>query len=215
MPYLTPQTLPGRLQAYRVVLPDDSEARAVFLGAFLELAREYNWELFGAATPAEMAALFDECFIQTSQLRLCMQPGIVVHSASATIPDGFLLCDGSAYSVDDYPLLAQAIGYQWGGAGSIFNVPNLDGDFILSDIVPGNIGSTGGAASVTLTTNEMPAHNHSIPGTLTTLNEIPIGTTPVLTPNPVGSLTGSTGNGNPHENMPPYTKLLPLISTGQ
>lgn len=39
-------------------------------------------------------------------------------------------CDGAEKNVADEPALFAAIGYTWGGAGAVFNVPNLNDDFI-------------------------------------------------------------------------------------
>lgn len=39
-------------------------------------------------------------------------------------------CDGRALNVVDEPALFAAIGYTWGGAGAVFNVPNMVDDFV-------------------------------------------------------------------------------------
>ena len=39
-------------------------------------------------------------------------------------------CDGRALNVVDEPALFAAIGYTWGGAGPVFNVPAAEDDFI-------------------------------------------------------------------------------------
>lgn len=73
------------------------------------------------------------------------------------------------------------------------------------------LGTTGGAQNVTLTTNEMPAHDHSIAGNTGDVGGSgaftarpyfsTTGTTP---PNPTANPpTGSSGSGNAHNNMPP------------
>jgi len=43
----------------------------------------------------------------------------------ATIPDGWLKCDGSSLPQADYPCLYSAIGVNFGGVGTNFNVPDL------------------------------------------------------------------------------------------
>lgn len=64
----------------------------------------------------------------TNRLRGGVVPiGGIILTASASIPDGMLICDGSAVSRADYPALFQAIGTEFGeGDGSTtFNVPSL------------------------------------------------------------------------------------------
>lgn len=57
--------------------------------------------------------------------------GTIIMYAANTIPDGYLLCDGSAVSRTDYAELFKVIGTTWGaGNGSTtFNLPNATGRF--------------------------------------------------------------------------------------
>ncbi|EJF88056.1 hypothetical protein ME1_00820 [Bartonella vinsonii subsp. arupensis OK-94-513] len=52
--------------------------------------------------------------------------------AMQSLPSGWLLCDGKAYSRSDYSDLYNAIGTRWGGSDSWtkFNVPDLRGVFL-------------------------------------------------------------------------------------
>lgn len=58
--------------------------------------------------------------------------GIIIVSARASTPDGFLLCDGSALSRTSYSTLFEAIGtaYGAGNGSTTFNIPDLRGEFI-------------------------------------------------------------------------------------
>jgi len=103
--------------------------------------------------------------------------GIVVPWGSASIPSGFLLCDGTSYSTTTYAALFAVIAYTYGGSGANFNVPDLRDRTIVgvsssnskalaqaigaNTVTPtGNIaGSTG---ATTLTTQQIPSHSHSI-----------------------------------------------------
>lgn len=59
-------------------------------------------------------------------------PGTVVAFAGETAPPGWLLCDGAAVSQSMYPALFAAIGtaHGSGGAGGMFNLPDLRGRFV-------------------------------------------------------------------------------------
>jgi hypothetical protein len=70
-------------------------------------------------------------------------------------------------------------------------------------------GSTGGEAAVALTTKQIPSHNHSIfyPNASAGNNYAPIGYPNVGSKSTywaVGSYTGDVGDGEAHNNMPPY-----------
>lgn len=90
--------------------------------------------------------------------------GAVVPYGGASAPTNFLLCDGSAVSRATYSGLYSAIGTAFGsGDGSTtFNLPDLRDVFPMGKSGTKALGSTGGSASVTLTTTELPAHTHSI-----------------------------------------------------
>lgn len=60
------------------------------------------------------------------------------------VPNGWLVCDGSEYSVSEYPRLAAVLGSTYGGSGdATFAVPNLIGKYIKGGIE--NVGSSGSA----------------------------------------------------------------------
>lgn len=53
--------------------------------------------------------------------------GMIVPFIGATIPDGWLACDGSLLAAAEFPALAAAIGFRFGGAGGRFALPDLRG----------------------------------------------------------------------------------------
>jgi len=102
--------------------------------------------------------------------------GIVVPWGSASIPSGFLLCDGTSYATSAQAALFAVIAYTYGGSGANFNVPDLRDRTIVgvsssnskalaqsigaNTVTPtGNIG--GSVAATTLTTDQIPSHTHS------------------------------------------------------
>ena len=81
--------------------------------------------------------------------------GAFMFFAMTSPPAGWLLCDGTLYSTTSYPNLFAAIGYTWGGSGSLFAVPNATGAFVR--------GLGGNAAGIgTLQAGQLGSHNHAI-----------------------------------------------------
>ena len=78
-------------------------------------------------------------------------PGVIYPFSGTTVPDGFLLCDGSAVSRTTYAELFQVIGTTYGsGDGSTtFNVPDLRGRTAIGASSGHAMGSTGGSESHT------------------------------------------------------------------
>lgn len=137
--------------------------------------------------------------------------GTVVHFAGATAPDGWLACDGAAVSRTTYATLfaVMSTGYGVGDGSTTFNLPDLRERVAVGTGAGRVRAATGGAATVTLTTNEMPGHTHSA-GVGTAATTVQSGTGASVS-NATAATTGSSGSGNAHENMPPFQVLLPII----
>lgn len=85
--------------------------------------------------------------------------------AGSVVPQGYLLCDGSAVSRTTYADLFSVLGTTFGsGDGSTtFNIPNLGGRVPLCTSSSHALGTTGGASTVTLQTANLPEHLHQVP----------------------------------------------------
>lgn len=120
---------------------------------------------------------------------------IMWNSSVASIPTGFVLCDGNN------------------------NTPDLRGRFVVGHH-PSNgdydVNDTGGAESVTLNLNQIPSHTHSYvghtyPGSGPEQNQS--GGPEDRTSFNVNKTTGSAGSGQSHENRPPYYALCYIMKT--
>lgn len=93
--------------------------------------------------------------------------GVVLPFASATLPSGWLFCQGQAISRTTYSTLFAAIGTAYGVGDGVttFNVPNLT-QRIPMGFQDGNgnavLGNSGGELTHILSTTEMPSHAHTL-----------------------------------------------------
>lgn len=152
--------------------------------------------------------------------------GVIMPTATATAPNGWLICDGSEVSRATYSVLFSAIGeiYGTGDGATTFNLPNLKGKIPVgydeSDTDFNNIGKTGGEKTHTLTVNEMPAHSHS--GVIAYVyNNTGYSSQIVQVEYGSGNNTFSsnatsktTGGGQPHNIVQPYVVMNYIIYAG-
>jgi len=134
--------------------------------------------------------------------------GIVVPWGSASIPSGFLLCDGQSVSTATYAALFAVIGYTYGGSGANFNVPDLRDRTVVgvsaansktlaqgigaNTVTPtGNI--SGNTGATTLTTSQIPSHTHPLGGA----GE---GGSQAYTVSQGNNSTGAAGGGQSHDH---------------
>lgn len=144
--------------------------------------------------------------------------------AAEAVPDGWLLCSGQALSATEYPELFAIIGYTYGGSGDSFNLPDLSDKFPLGAGGTRDPGDEGGEEEHTLSEDEMPAHKHkngllddsgSIFVYGKTTEDLP-GQATWIVQNGLGMLryqgyTSEEGEGEAHNNMPPFLALSFII----
>ncbi len=141
-------------------------------------------------------------------------------------PKGWAFCNGQLLPLSQNTALFSLLGTTYGGDGkSNFALPNLQGAAPLQQgQLPGgsiyDLGQTGGQVYVTLTTQEIPAHNHpsyaadlggyydpknNIWGIASGQRPAPNVYTSAVPDTPMNQEAFSpSGGGQPHNNMSPY-----------
>lgn len=186
------------------------------LGAINEMTNESNWV---GNSEEDIRYAVRESIKMASQYQFLnfnpFPPGMILPFAAEVAPAGYLLCDGSSYTTENYPELFAQIGYYFGGSGDNFNVPNLINRVPIGAGGTYSIASTGGEERVTLSVSEMPSHAHSVQRTTTTLAVEP-GEIAVLSPIPIiPDYTGNEGGGGSHNNLQPYQAVTYIIYAGR
>jgi microcystin-dependent protein len=85
----------------------------------------------------------------------------------ASADSGWLLCQGQLINTADYAALFGVLGYDYGGSGAQFRLPDLRGRTLIgagtgSGLTARTLGASGGAEQYTLTISQMPSHGHSV-----------------------------------------------------
>ena len=141
-------------------------------------------------------------------------------------PAGWAFCDGQLIPISENDVLFTLIGTTYGGDGQeTFALPNLQSRIPVHQ---GNgliIGEAAGVESVTLTTQQMPVHTHSMIATAsignanTAAGNILAQATGVKmytasAPNTLLAATAVTpqGGSQPHENCQPFLVISFIIS---
>lgn len=139
-------------------------------------------------------------------------------------PANWDFCQGQLIAISQNEALFNLIGTTYGGDGqNTFALPNLQ---CRVPIHQGNglvIGESGGTETVTLTTNQIPAHSHNLQAAASAGTEAspanavwaesaleqfstisPAGT--------MGATLAQTGGSQPHNNIPPFLAINYIIS---
>lgn len=146
--------------------------------------------------------------------------------AGTFAPRGWAFCQGQLLAISNNSALFSILGTTYGGNGqTTFGLPNLQSRTPvgtgtgagLSNVVLGQIG---GVENVTLTTNQMPAHNHTVALSGTGTANIAQGASSANgntpTPGPttvVSKVPNGLANLNAFSTAAPDTTLLPASGT--
>lgn len=157
-------------------------------------------------------------------------------------PEGWALCDGTILPISGNEALYSLLGNVYGGSSpNNFALPDLRGKVPISQgqgasLTARTVGQTGGSETVTLTTSQLPAHNHTF--TVSTVTNPASVTTPTsstflgslssptgtvigyisstvsnVTPEPLNNaaVSISAGGSQPHENRMNYVAITYII----
>jgi microcystin-dependent protein len=152
--------------------------------------------------------------------------------AGSFAPAGWAFCQGQLMPISENETLFNLIGTTYGGDGQeTFALPDLQGRVpIHAGQGPGisqtyQLGEKGGVEQVTLTTQQIPIHNHAFIASLANANSnsptnqviaqstqraayYEANTTTNLAPTSIDA----SGGSQPHENMAPFLVLSFIIS---
>ena len=140
-------------------------------------------------------------------------------------PVGWSFCDGSLLSIASYEALFNLIGTTYGGdRQTTFALPDLRGRVPVHVGGQFTLGQQGGSEQVTLTSAQLPAHQHSPAavsgsgGTGSPKSAVWAGASSSMYASgtadaPMNAATGSpAGSSQPHDNLSPFLVLTFIIA---
>lgn len=141
-------------------------------------------------------------------------------------PAGWMFCEGQLLPISENETLFQLIGTTYGGDGeSTFALPDLRGRIPMHQGNSFIVAETGGAEEITLTINQIPAHNHTLLAnsqvateSIPSPNVVPAQPSPFIYHNrtPFTALApgviSPVGGSQPHTNFQPYLCVNFIIS---
>lgn len=209
-------------RCYRVRWPSSDLWTAILLGQMTVPATLNYWDQ-NTGIPQDAADATQEAYEQTIQDIWSIEcseevGGEMIGSIKfwplQGDPTNWHKCDGSLLDTATFPDLFALIGYNYGGAGASFALPNSAVRFPLHTANIGGffeVGNTGGEIDHVLTEAEMPSHDHEIPGALVAATGTSQRQLSTLAFNSDPVQSAETGGDEGHNNMPPYLVLNMII----
>ena len=144
-------------------------------------------------------------------------------------PAGWAFCNGALMPISENDVLFNLIGTTYGGDGQeTFALPDLQGRVPIHQGTGGGstyqLGEMAGTETVTLTTNQIPQHNHLVLASTAVANDanpqnnvvaqadVDMYLSDVTDVALNAASIGATGGSQPHENMAPYLAISFIIS---
>jgi len=145
-------------------------------------------------------------------------------------PAGWMYCDGTLLPISEYETLFNLIGTTYGGDGqSTFGLPDMRGRIpVHQGTLAGvtyQLAQMAGVETVTLTTQQIPAHSHALVASADNSNQTNaagnvLAQVPTYTPYIqitantalAANAISPTGGSQPHSNMQPYLGINFIIS---
>src|SRR5690349_5960741 len=145
-------------------------------------------------------------------------------------PKGWALCNGQLLPINQNQALFAILGTTYGGDGrTTFGLPDLRGRTPIHLSAQHPLGQLAGAASVTLTANQVGPHSHTLfasavsastgtPSNNLIAKKARFGVDLFATPNPAKTVAMSpgavspSGTPTPHDNMQPYLTINFVIA---
>ncbi len=146
------------------------------------------------------------------------------------VPRGWAECDGRLLPIAPNTALFSLLGTNYGGDGrTTFGLPDLRDRAPMHvgngpGLTPRRQGDSGGEATVTLTTAQVPAHGHPMTAAGPANTNDPVGAAPATAPTvqqyhapgdptPVAAnAIGPTGGSQPHDNVQPSLAVRYFIA---
>jgi microcystin-dependent protein len=140
-------------------------------------------------------------------------------------PRGWAQCNGAQMQISQNEALFALLETTYGGDGiTTFNLPDLQGRHPVHQAGSFVQGQKGGVETVTLTTPQIPSHNHAIfVSAVAGASSSPVNMAPAMSsnataynaagnPTPMANLVGSYGGSQPHNNLMPFLCVTFVIA---